>query len=50
MSFSSTLAGFDLTETAPDLETSLYFDLPNVPPDTVNWTEVADNLLSDEES
>ena len=40
----------ELTEAAPDLGSSVYSDLLGAALDTVNWTELADNLLSEAES
>ena len=40
----------EFTEAAPDLGSSVYSDLLNAALDTVNWTELAESLLSDIES
>lgn len=40
----------ELTEAAPNLGSSIYSDLLGAALDEVNWTELAENLLSDIES
>ena len=40
----------ELTDTAPDLGATVYADLLGAALDTVNWTELAESLLSDVES
>ena len=37
----------EITESAPDMEASVYSDLLQAAFDTVNWPEVAENLLTD---
>ncbi len=40
----------EIMEAAPDMEASVYSDLLQAAFDTVNWREIAENLLADSDS